>query len=224
MLGLHSLFTTKESHISNPVLDAYLSTPLVDIQTLLSDCTFMVLDFETTGLDHTKDNLVSMGWIEIEQLTINLGSSKHIMINPKGKLTSESVLIHKLTDDELQQGVSISVAMEMLLTYMKNKILIVHFRMIEEQFINEICWRLYELKQLPMRIIDTLEIELNKHPALADPGPSEGYRLHNLREKYHLPRYKAHNATIDALATAELFLAQLNWMGGESQMKLKELL
>ncbi len=224
MIRLHSFFSSKQTHIPHPVLDEYLNLPLVDKQSLLKDCTFMVLDFETTGLNHKEDNLVSMGWVEIEQLAINLGSSKHIMINPKNKLTTESILIHKLTNDELQQGLSISVAMEMLLTHMQNKILVVHFRMIEEQFINEICYRLYGLKKLPMRMIDTLEIELNKHPTLADPGPSEGYRLNNLREKYHLPRYKAHNATIDALATAELFLAQLNWMEKESNTKLQELL
>ena len=32
-------------------------------------------------------------------------------------------------------------------------------------------------------------------------------RLHALRERYGLPRYKAHNALTDALATAELFCA-----------------
>jgi len=32
-------------------------------------------------------------------------------------------------------------------------------------------------------------------------------RLFNLREAQQLPRYRAHNALSDALATAELFLA-----------------
>ena len=32
-------------------------------------------------------------------------------------------------------------------------------------------------------------------------------RLHALRERFNLPRYKAHDALIDALATAELFCA-----------------
>jgi DNA polymerase-3 subunit epsilon len=36
---------------------------------------------------------------------------------------------------------------------------------------------------------------------------SASLRLFNLRSYYGLPRYKAHNALSDALATAELFLA-----------------
>ena len=34
-------------------------------------------------------------------------------------------------------------------------------------------------------------------------------RLFNLRERYNLPRYNAHNALSDALAAGELFAAQI---------------
>jgi len=39
------------------------------------------------------------------------------------------------------------------------------------------------------------------------PFRARDLRLFNLRASHHLPRYPAHNALSDALATAELFLA-----------------
>ena len=49
-------------------------------------------------------------------------------------------------------------------------------------------------------------------------------RLSGLRERYQLPRYRAHNALSDALATAELFLAITADMAADDRVRLKELL
>jgi len=40
------------------------------------------------------------------------------------------------------------------------------------------------------------------------PFKGSDLRLHSLGDRYNLPRYGAHNALSDALAAAELFLAQ----------------
>jgi DNA polymerase-3 subunit epsilon len=56
-------------------------------------------------------------------------------------------------------------------------------------------------------IIDTLEIAqraFQRRNHTIQPGD---LRLFNLRPRYNLPQYKAHNALSDALATAEVFLA-----------------
>jgi len=45
-------------------------------------------------------------------------------------------------------------------------------------------------------------------------------RLSNLRASYHLPRYTAHNALIDACATAELLLAIAGRMDPSGSLKL----
>ena len=42
---------------------------------------------------------------------------------------------------------------------------------------------------------------------LAKDDQTGDLRLFNLRPRYNLPRYKAHNALSDAIATAELFMA-----------------
>jgi DNA polymerase-3 subunit epsilon len=58
-------------------------------------------------------------------------------------------------------------------------------------------------------MLDTLKIERRKIQQMQQHTQPDGLRLFNFREKYNLPRYKAHNAMQDAISTAELFLAQV---------------
>jgi DNA polymerase-3 subunit epsilon len=53
--------------------------------------------------------------------------------------------------------------------------------------------------------------------------PSE-LRLSNLRESAKLPRYCAHNALTDALATAELLFAEVALMNHKTSPPLKNLI
>jgi DNA polymerase-3 subunit epsilon len=213
----------KPKTTGNQVVDSFLQTPKLKKNTLLQDSEFLVLDFETTGLNPQDDFIVSMGWVVIQNLTIDLKSSRHIIIDPKGRLTADSVLIHHLTDDEVKNGVNIKDAMGELITTMQNKVLIVHYENIEKNFINQVCKRLYNNK-LPMQIIDTLKIQTRKNLMFQSDANVDGLRLFHLRDKYNLPRYKAHNAMLDAVATAEVFLAQISWMGKLDKLQLRDVL
>jgi DNA polymerase-3 subunit epsilon len=53
--------------------------------------------------------------------------------------------------------------------------------------------------------------------------PSE-LRLSMLRQRYHLPDHYAHNALNDAIATAELFLAQISDDSDINKVMLKNYL
>lgn len=59
-----------------------------------------------------------------------------------------------------------------------------------------------------MRIIDTQALALRTFERRQIPFKVSDLRLHALGNRYNLPRYGAHNALSDALAAAELFLAQ----------------
>jgi len=202
----------------------YLSHPLPKSNRLVKELEFLVLDFETTGLDATHDRIISMGYTVIKNLHLMPATSTHILINPNKQLTEDNVSIHQLTDGELQEGVSLSRAMKKLLPEMTGRVIIVHFDAIEKGFINQACRSLYQMKSLPMIMIDTLKIEQLKIRHTQEHIKPEGLRLYALREKYHLPRYKAHNAMQDAIATAELFLAQVDHMGRVSSLKIKDLI
>jgi DNA polymerase-3 subunit epsilon len=208
----------------SPALRNYLLKPLINKKMLIKDIEFLVLDFETTGLHPSKEKIISMGYTVIKDMHLLAASSQHLLINPEQSLTEENVSIHQLTDDDLSQGMGLNDAMDKLFSEMQNRVVIAHFDNIEKRFINCACQKLYKINCLPMRMLDTLKIENRKMMNTKGYIQPESLRLFSLREKYNLPRYKAHNAMQDAISTAELFLAQVSHMGDANTIELKDLI
>jgi DNA polymerase III subunit epsilon len=204
-------------------LKDYLSVPFPDPKTPLNKVPILSMDFETTGLDVKKDQILSIGHILIKEHEIQLSSAYHQVINTRGHLKEEGVIIHHITDDVKSQGEKAEKVIEQLLQVMAGKVILVHFAHIEKNFLQYFCKKLYGLTPV-FPIIDTLVVarkRLDQRTALYSPND---LRLFNLRENYNLPRYKAHNALSDALATAELFLAEIESKQYKNMPRLKSVL
>ena len=209
---------------NNKELSEYLLKGLPDINQSVADAHFFVLDFETTGLDVYKDHIISAGFTEIKNNRMLLNKSEHHLVATNLKLTSENVGIHHLTDDVVAQGMQIKALINYLLEKMAGKVLIAHYQKIEYSFIQHACQAIYGLS-LPMIILDTMMIEKNKLEKLNRRISANQLRLFNLRDDYNLPRYNAHNAMEDAISTAELFLAQIQYrMSAKKNLRIKDFL
>ena len=187
-------------------LKNYLQHPLPKQDLLLSQASLLAVDFETTGLSPKKNNIISIGCVQIDQLIIDLASAHHRLINANSPLPQESVVIHKITDDQHLSGVSIQVALDEFLYNLKGRILLAHHAKIEAHFLNETCKRIYG-SEIQIPVIDTLELELRK---LAE--HEKGNNNLNLSvccKRYNLPRYRLHDALSDAISCGELMLAQV---------------
>lgn len=184
---------------------------------------FLSLDLETTGLDPNKDAIISAGWVVMDAQKVHLGSSEHHLIKPPSDIPEQSAIIHAITDDVAAQGEELCSVLATLLEALHGKVLLAHNASIEQGFIHAACKHCF---QGPFFVptVDTLQLALRRLRRRDQMPQSGELRLGALREQYHLPRYKAHNALTDALATAELFLAQLaHWAKGD-RTKLKHLL
>jgi DNA polymerase-3 subunit epsilon len=184
---------------------------------------YLVLDFETTGLDPAKDEILSAGYVEIEGLEIKLNSATHQLVKPEQNISEASIIIHNITHDQAEQGQSLQAVLDELLERMSGKILIAHHASVEMGFLKQACQKVYRSDWLTP-VIDTQWMAMNyrqKRNIHYSPG---SMRLAALREYYHLPRYKAHNALSDALATAELFLALLTERESGGRLPLRSVL
>ncbi len=202
----------------------YLETSLPGLRQNMSELELLALDFETTGLDPRSEAILSIGYVVIRDNRILLRESAHHQIQVNTPIPEQSVRIHHITDERAQRGEHLSSVMPILLEAMAGRVLLAHHASIECGFLNAACRRLYGYP-LPMRFIDTLALErcraARRQVTLA-PGQ---LRLFNLRDQYGLPRYQAHNALIDAIATAELFLVQLAQIkGNDSDIRLRDLM
>lgn len=207
---------------SSEVMQAYLSTPFPPLNTRWDEVDIVSLDFETSGLDPATEQILSYGRVTIEHGRIRLGTAKHVLVRKHKPLSEESVIIHQITDDQSDTGRPLEKALPNLLKALSGKVLLVHFNRIEQSFLDAVCQRLYGSPFL-IPTIDTLvlaERVLGRRNQVIAPNQ---LRLFNLREDFHLPKYKAHNALCDALTTAELFLAMEAEITPKGSTRLKEL-
>lgn len=201
----------------NPVLQ-YLQTPLPARESLASDHQYLALDFETTGLDARKEAILSIGYTVIEAGCVQLSQSGHHIVRTNINIPASSIAIHGITHDRMTQGEALHEVMDKVLCLMKNRVLLVHYATIEQSFLTQYFKRQYGFN-LPLRFIDTLALELKKRRRAGNIVQGNQLRLFNLRKAYHLPRYQAHNAMMDAIATAELFLAQLAYYNAMPKLR-----
>jgi DNA polymerase-3 subunit epsilon len=204
-------------------LKNFLSVPFPTLDTPISELPVLAVDFETTGLDAKADKLLSVGFVAIEHEQIKLSSCYHQIIKTKNKLKESNVIIHQITDAQKDQGQPLRLVIEQLLKSLAGKVMLVHFARIERQFLQQACFELYGLvPDFPM--IDTLVLakrHLDKRGVAYDPSE---LRLSSLRQKHQLPAHHGHNALNDAIATAELLLAQVNSKTKADDLQLKDLI
>lgn len=193
--------------VTKGALYDFLSVPFPSEETSLSDLPILSVDFETTGLNAINDKLLSVGFVSIDKKQIKLGSCYHQIINTKSRLDADNVIIHQITDQQKSQGQPLRTVVEALLTALAGRVMLAHYSRIEKQFLKQACLELYGVSP-PIIVLDTLAIakrKLDQRDIAYDP---QELRLSALRHKYNLPDHFAHNALNDAIATAELLLAQ----------------
>lgn len=199
-------------------LKDFLSVPFPSVNSVFNDAKILAVDFETTGLDAVQDKLLSVGYVELSQQQIKLNTCYHQIINTNQKLKADNVVIHQITDHQQQLGQPLEKVVEDLLKALTGKVMLVHYASIEREFLKQACLELYGIAPT-FPIIDTLVIakrRLDKKDVAYDPSE---LRLSALRSSYDLPDYYAHNALNDAIATAELLLAQTNHYPNKTILK-----
>jgi DNA polymerase-3 subunit epsilon len=204
-------------------LKDFLSVAFPAPNTLFSELELLAVDFETTGLHAVNDKLLSVGFISVKQQQISLKNSYHQIIKTQDDLSADNVIIHHITDQQKEQGAPLREVVEALLKALAGKVMLVHFARIERQFLQQACLALYGLAP-PFPMIDTLMVakrQLDKRDIAYDPS---ALRLSALRQKMGLPNHFAHNALNDAIATAELLMAQVSNLREQKSLTLQDLL
>ena len=205
-----------------PVRD-FLSVPLVDRSRDIHAVSLLSLDFETSGLDASKDHIVSAGYVVIDGGEIQLSTARHELVKLDSSLTEESVVIHKITDDDASAGRPLEEVVGRLLQTLAGKVMVAHHALVETSFLTQACHKLYGISpRFPA--IDTMKIAMRWLERRNKEIEQGDLRLFNLRKRYGLPVYQAHNALSDAIATAELLQAQIAHMDSSKTLSLRQFL
>ena len=186
-------------------LAAYLSGCAELRPTDVAGTPMIAVDLELTGLDAAKDHIISVGWTLVDDGRIRLGSNRHVLVSAD-RSVGESAAIHELTDSEVAEGVKLRKALKKLFEAAAGRVWVFHHASLDVSFLQRAC-RGWAGLAPPFAVLDTMQIELGLRKRRDQPVQQGDLQLSRLRSDYGLPRYTAHNALIDALATAELLLA-----------------
>lgn len=214
--------TKVDQHPTMPKILTQLITELeFNLDTEMKEMEYLVLDLETTGLHAESDLILSIGWLSISNNKIDLGKAVHLYIDEESQIDPETAVINHITPQMLKEGVPLHDAMYMLFEAAKGKVIVAHACSVEKAFIDHYIQQHFGLLPLPIVWLDTLAIE--KKMAASRNNHDIDLSLSQTRARYQLPEYNNHDALIDALATAELLLAQSKRLSPQKSVSLAKL-
>ncbi len=180
----------------------------IDEHTPITDVRYVVVDTELTGLDASRDSIVSIGAVRMTGGKIDIGDTFYRLVSPRTELTAASVVIHEITPSDVVLSPVIGPVLEEFLEFCGADVLVGHFISIDLAFLNREMKRLRNAA-IRNRVVDTFSIYewLRKRGKSRDcfATPLTGCRLYDIARCFGVPVNGAHNAIMDAYATAQLF-------------------
>lgn len=203
-------------------LREYLAVPLPGRDTPLPELPLLAVDLETTGLSPARDRIVAAGFVPVDGDGVDLSGARRIVVHSTDDV-GQSATVHGLTDDTIAAGVPLRTALEAVLVALRGRVLLAHYAVIEQGFLSAACRQEFG-HRLPAVVVDTLQIQrrIASTPWTDPRGGS--VRLPAARAAYGLPRYRSHEALTDALACAELYLAQTAFLAERGRRHLRHVL
>jgi DNA polymerase III subunit epsilon len=184
---------------------------------------FVAVDLEATGLDPAEDEIVSIGWVCLEGVRIDLSTARHRLVRASRDIPEESAVLHGITDDRAARGAPLQPVLQELLAVLAGRVLVAHNATFELQFLDAACLHAFGGRLL-VPAVDTLWLAREWLERGNIAYQRAELRLDALRRRHNLPRYRAHNALSDALAAAELFIAQVAQRENGRALPLRALL
>jgi DNA polymerase-3 subunit epsilon len=177
---------------------------------------YWALDLETGGLDARRDPVISVGMVPVRGGTIRLGEGYRTLVRPEGgaDIDPASVVAHQLVAGEVAAAPPFAEVLPEIDRRLREGVLIVHHQSIDVVFLRREYRRLGRTWPAP-RVVDTARL-LAMAGRLSQPDLASDQIERNLsraRRQYGLPEYDAHDALLDAVATAELFLVLRKHLG-----------
>jgi len=183
---------------------AYADASLPRRQTPWRQARWCALDFELTGLDPERDEIISFGAIPIADGRLQMAQAVSGLVRPRGEIGEASIPIHGIRATDLVHAPPLEVALEVLLKAIAGAALVAHTAAVERAFLGN------ALRAVGLRlrgpIVDTEELGfIWLHDRSRELRPR--IPLSDLAAELGLPADRPHDALGDALTTGQVFIA-----------------
>ena len=181
----------------------------------------VALDLETTSLDPTSADILSVGWVIIRGGRVDLDTATSYLVRPSGNVGS-SASVHGLTDTVVEAGQDWSIVLGKIVETLTGRVLLVHHAGLDKALLDRLCRQRFGAPLL-VPVVDTLALEHRRQRRRHHVDDARSLRLPDLRARYNLPPYAAHDSLVDAIATAELLIAMVAHNDGVANTRLRDL-
>jgi DNA polymerase-3 subunit epsilon len=183
----------------------------------------VALDFETTGLDLDRDEVISFGLIPILGGRIDLSGQLYQEVAPGVEPSRSSIPIHHLRAQDLATAPAMQEVADAFRGTLNGRFILAWAAEVEIAFLRKVfgggrrAWR--------RRTIDvrTLIMAVERPSGDAGPGPGH-YALSAAATRFGVPVEQTHHALDDAFMTAELFLVAANALEVRGRGSIRDLL
>ena len=186
------------------------------------DAPYIALDLETDGLNAQLDPILAFGWVPLAPPRIRLYEADYGVVKSNSRL-SQSAVIHHLSEQDIRGGEPMDKILQRLAKRLDGAVLVAHHAPFDWAFLEQ-AFTSHNIECRPLGLMDTLKMERNRLARKKDWLKPGELTLGACRERYDLPAMRQHHALSDAIACAELFLAQAYKIAGPQQTSLRQLL
>ncbi|MDH4609300.1 3'-5' exonuclease [Pseudomonas sp. BN102] len=162
---------------------------------------FVVLDLETSGLNMSRDLVLSIGAVSIFDAAIDLGSQFECTLQRDTGKLSASVLIHGIAPSELAAGVEPAEALLGFMEFLGDSPLLAFHATFDQRMLGRALKHDLD-HRLRHSFLDVAELA----PMLCPEAGIRNGGLDEWVEHFGLQVQQRHNASADALVTAEIAL------------------
>jgi DNA polymerase III subunit epsilon len=183
----------------------------------------VALDFETTGLDLDRDEVISFGLIPVLGGRIDLSGQLYQEVAPGVEPSRSSIPIHHLRAQDLATAPAMQDVADAFRGALSGRFILAWAAEVEIAFLRKVfgggkrAWR--------RRTIDVRTLIMAVERPSGDAGRWPGYyALSTAATRFGVPVEQTHHALDDAFMTAELFLVAANALEARGRGSIRDLL
>ncbi|MGH2990993.1 MAG: exonuclease domain-containing protein, partial [Solirubrobacterales bacterium] len=180
----------------------------------LDELAYTVFDTETTGLQPSSDEIISIGAVRVVNGRLLRQETFDQLVDPRREVSPLSVRIHGIEAELLRGQPTIEEVLPLFARFCEDTVLVGHNVGFDLRFL--------ELKEevtsvrLAQPVLDTLLLD-----AVAEPD-EEDHSLEAMSARLGISAIGRHTALGDAILTGEIFLAQLRLLAAQGIRTLDE--
>jgi DNA polymerase III subunit epsilon len=175
------------------------------------EASYAVLGLEATGPEPHRDEIISVACVPVERGRAIIGKVSEVIVRPRRMPRAEAIRVHGLRQVDLEGAPPLQEALDPILEALTGRVLVAHGASVHVGFLS------VAFKRVGIRLtgltLDTALIAAGlsrRAPTERDPSPAPmdtSPGLSRAAAGMGLPVHRPHQASGDALTTAQLFMA-----------------